>query len=54
MSRLAYYFREAWRGIWHHRALTANSLFALTGAFVVPAVFLLILVNALRTFPTRP
>lgn len=52
MGRAAYYLREAWRGLWHHRALTANSLFALTGALIVPAVFLVILVNALSSLDT--
>jgi cell division transport system permease protein len=52
MIRLDYYFREAWRGITFHRALTGNSLLALTGALVIPAVFLIVLVNALSSVDT--
>ena len=47
MGRLSYVFREAWRGLWHHRSLTFTAFLALVGALLVPCVFLVVLVNAL-------
>ena len=47
MERIRYSLGESWRGLWWHRALTVNALLALVGALLVPAVFLVVLVNAL-------
>src|SRR5262249_43805026 len=47
MGRLSYLFREAWRGLWHHRSLTFTAFLALVGALLVPCVFLVVFVNAL-------
>jgi cell division transport system permease protein len=52
MGRISYLLREAWRGLWHHRALTFTAFLALVGALLVPCVFLVVLVNALSAVHT--
>ncbi|HKA24733.1 MAG TPA: ABC transporter permease [Candidatus Eisenbacteria bacterium] len=52
MGRLSYLFREAWRGLWHHRSLTFTAFLALVGALLVPCVFLVVLVNTLSAVHT--
>jgi cell division transport system permease protein len=48
MERVRYFLHESWRGLWRHRSLTVTALLALVGALLVPAVFLVVLVNALH------
>ena len=52
MGRISYLLREAWRGLWHHRALTFTAFLALVGALLVPCVFLVVFVNALSAVHT--
>ena len=46
MSRLAYFVREAWRGMWHHRSLTLTAIASVAGALLTVGVFLLFTANA--------
>jgi cell division transport system permease protein len=52
MRRVLYFVREAWRGLWRHRSLTLTALAALAGVLLVPAVFLVLLVNSLNAVHT--
>lgn len=52
MQRFRYFLNEAWRGLWRHRPLTLTALLALVGALLVPAAFLVVLVNALHAVHT--
>jgi cell division transport system permease protein len=52
MQRMLYFLSEAWRGLWRHRSLTGTALLALIGALLVPAVFLVLLVNSLHAVHT--
>jgi cell division transport system permease protein len=52
MGRVRYFLREAWRGLWRHRSLTLTALAALVGVLLVPAVFLVVLVNSLNAVHT--
>jgi cell division transport system permease protein len=47
-----YFLREAGRGLWRHRSLTLTALAALVGALLVPAVFLVVLVNSINAVHT--
>lgn len=47
MSPLAYFLSEAWRSFRQQRAVATNTILALVGALVVPAVFLVVLANVL-------
>ena len=49
MSPLAYFLSEAWRGFRQQRAVATNTLLALIGAFLVPAVFLVLLGNVFNS-----
>jgi cell division transport system permease protein len=46
VNRLTWYLSEAWRGLWHHRALTFTALLSLAGALFAFALFLLVTANA--------
>jgi cell division transport system permease protein len=48
MTRLAWFVREAWRGLWFHRAATWTALVSAIGAFLVLGVFLLFTANVQR------
>jgi cell division transport system permease protein len=52
MQRMLYFLSEAWRGLWRHRSLSLTALLALTGALLVPAAFLVVLVNSLHAVHT--
>jgi len=45
VNRLAWFVREAWRGLWFHRGSTWTALVTAIGAFLVLAVFLLFTAN---------
>lgn len=47
MSPLAYFVSEAWRSFRQQRAVATNTILALVGALVVPAIFLVVLANVL-------
>jgi len=46
VSRFAYFLAEAWRSLWHHRALTLTAIAGLAGALLTVGVFLLFTANA--------
>jgi len=48
MTRLLWFVREAWRGLWYHRAATWTALVSAMGAFLVLGVFLLFTANVQR------
>jgi len=48
MTRLLWFVREAWRGLWYHRAATWTALVSAIGAFLVLGVFLLFTANVQR------
>ncbi len=52
MSPFSYFLGEAWRGFRQQRAVATNTLLALVGALLVPAVFLILLANALDSLRT--
>lgn len=52
MQRVLYFLSEAWRGLWRHRPLTGTAFLALVGALLVPAAFLVVLVNSLHAVHT--
>jgi len=52
VSRLAWFVREAWRGLWFHRATTWTALLSAVGAFLVLGVFLLFTANARQALTT--
>ncbi len=45
MTRLAWFVREAWRGLWFHRGSTWAGLVTVIGAFLLLGVFLLFTAN---------
>ena len=47
MSPLAYFLSEAWRSFRQQRAVATNTILALVGALLVPAIFLVVLANVL-------
>jgi cell division transport system permease protein len=47
---LSYFAGEAWRGFRQQRAVATNTILALVGALLVPAVYLVLLANALDSF----
>ncbi len=48
MSRIAWFLREAWRGLWFHRSTTWTALLSVFGSFLVLGVFLLFTFNVQR------
>jgi len=52
VQRVLYFLSEAGRGLWRHRSLTGTALLALVGALLVPAAFLVVLVNSLHAVHT--
>ena len=52
MNRLAYFVREAWRGMWHHRSLTLTAIASLAGALLTIGIFLLFTANAKQALST--
>ena len=52
MNRLAYFVREAWRGMWHHRSLTLTAIASLAGALLTIGIFLLFTANAQQALTT--
>lgn len=45
MSRILWFIREAWRGLWFHRSTTWTALLSVFGSFLVFGVFLLFTAN---------
>jgi cell division transport system permease protein len=52
MSRFAYFLREAWRGMGHHRSLTWTAIASVAGALLTVGVFLLFTANAQQAMST--
>jgi cell division transport system permease protein len=52
VNRLAYFVREAWRGMWHHRSLTLTAIASLAGALLTIGIFLLFTANAQQALTT--
>lgn len=50
MTPFSYFVGEAWRGFRQQRAIATNTLLALVGALLVPAVYLVLFANALDSF----
>jgi cell division transport system permease protein len=45
VNRIAWFLREAWRGLWFHRSITWTAMLAVFGSFLVLGMFLLFTAN---------